>query len=210
MAEQKTSKMTRQLRLFHYIVYHEIYSPRDLMKLFGYGSHRTLQRDLDDLRDSGMANMIYNRKEDCYINKTGAVLDETSPARRLQHLKKLNRLCTIIRVFEPTEFEDEVNSYHDNRISEYEDLLEYYLECKKTPEGIKEYGVPFEPPERPDVPDFKAEYYKLFPESNERTRQRDFKELKEAGFVIEYHSLSKLYVIIDQMEPHEELIMSEE
>ncbi|MBR4760898.1 MAG: hypothetical protein IK078_12235 [Lachnospiraceae bacterium] len=29
--------------------------------------------------------------------------------------------------------------------------------------------------------DLKAEYYALFPGSNERTRQRDFRELREAG-----------------------------
>ena len=40
----------------------------------------------------------------------------------------------------------------------------------------------------------KAEYYSLFPDSNERTRQRDFEEMNRAGFEIYYSRKNKSFI----------------
>lgn len=51
-----------------------------------------------------------------------------------------------------------------------------------------------DPPVLPEFPDIKAAYYSLFPSSNERTRQRDFKELNHAGFCIYYSRKYKTFI----------------
>ena len=50
--------------------------------------------------------------------------------------------------------------------------------------------------------DLKAEYYALFPNSNERTRQRDFKELREAGFNIYYSEEYKTYIFEEDVDEY--------
>ena len=54
-----------------------------------------------------------------------------------------------------------------------------------------------DPPELPEFPDIKAIYYKLFPESNERMRQRDFLELKDAGIEIQYKRNYKAFIVTE-------------
>ena len=51
--------------------------------------------------------------------------------------------------------------------------------------------------EKPEFFDLKAEYYELFPDSNERTRQRDFEEMNNAGFTIYYSRKYKTFIFED-------------
>ena len=46
----------------------------------------------------------------------------------------------------------------------------------------------------------KKEYYNLFPDSNERTRQRDFEEINKAGFEIYYSRKFKAFIFEEDSE----------
>ena len=58
--DNKTSKMSRQLMLYDYLVKNEIYGPDDIMRHFSI-TRRMLQRDLKDLRDCGLINLKYDK-----------------------------------------------------------------------------------------------------------------------------------------------------
>ena len=72
----------------------------------------------------------------------------------------------------------------------YEDALQDSL---NDPEQYPPEEVP-DKPDFPELPDLKAGYYELFPDSNERTRQRDFEELNRAGFKIYYERKYKAFL----------------
>ncbi|MBR5089392.1 MAG: hypothetical protein IK093_08185 [Ruminiclostridium sp.] len=195
------SKMTRQLKLYYYLISTEYHGPDDLTLLFGYPNIRMIQRDMKDLRDCGLvADIKYDRREKNYII-TGEYSEISSgiPKRRLEHLIRLRRLGTIVTEFEPTD-EYELSAYEDELDAYKWDMEEY----NSDPEGfIENWGEKPVEPESMKFFDVKKAYYKLFPDSNERKRQRDFKELREAGYNIEYRRDLKAYVIIDEMKPEE-------
>ncbi|MBR4758677.1 MAG: HTH domain-containing protein [Lachnospiraceae bacterium] len=179
MDENKRSKMTRQLQIYYTLTHARIIGPGDIMKDFGI-SRRMLQRDLKDLRDAGLLNISYDRAADNYITTYDASFDETSQNRRRQHLLRLYRIGTLIRNLGQTDME-ELHMY-ETLLEEYEDAV---LESGKDPEQNPPEYIP-DKPERPELADLKAEYYTFFPDSNERTRQRDFEEMNRAGFRIYY------------------------
>ena len=71
----------------------------------------------------------------------------------------------------------------------YESSLEEYIWYK---EAMEEDPEAFPPenlgdmPKMPVLEDIKASYYELFPNSNERMRQRDFSALRDVGYEIYY------------------------
>ena len=178
------NKITRQLYLYRYLSYHEIYGPEDIMDAFGI-SRRMLQRDLKDFRDSGLMNLKYNKKEDRYIDKGDAHFNENAAPRRKQQLQRLYRLCTLLSNLSFT-YASELQRYEE-AVKEFEDYLNDIADDpeENTPENIesmREFWVP----EEPRRYDLKTEYYALFPNSNERTRQRDFNALACVDFNIYY------------------------
>ncbi len=184
-------KINRQLRIYMYIRHTKLHGPDDLMDVFGI-SRRMLQRDLKDLRDCGMISLKYQRTPDRnYIeSKDPVVFDESSTGRHRQHLNRLRRLCTLTDKLPQTDMSE---------ITDYENALEEYIYYRD--EGMVEDPYMFppeelgEPPEIPALPDIKGIYYELFPDSNERMRQRDFKELNEAGFEIYYDRKYKVFIV---------------
>ena len=84
-----------------------------------------------------------------------------------------------------------------------ETLKEYLEEAKENPEEnspediemMREFYIP-----RLRLADLKKEYYALFPDSNERTRQRDFKEMNNAGFEVYYSRELKAFIYEDDSE----------
>lgn len=195
MSKSINMKMSRQLRLYDLIseLYIDaVYGPADIMKLFGI-TRRMLQRDLKDLRDCGLIKVKYNRKEDRYIIDGDAVFDVTTSPRRKQHLKRLYRLGVLIHELSSTDSKD-IESYEQG-VKEYNDYLEYAKTDPEnnTPEDIENMRY-FYIPHPLDLYDLKAEYYALFPESNERTRQRDFEEMSRAGFNIYYSRKYKSFI----------------
>lgn len=196
---RKLSKMSRQLQLF-YVLYNihkdpeTIIGPNDLINSFGI-SLRSLQRDLKDFRDSGLINLKYNKIEDRYVEDKSPVKHEEIDARRMQHLIRLHRIGTLTVSLSQTLAHDlEEYKYGVKYFNEYlEDAKENPEE--NTPEDIemmREFYIP-----KLNFHDLKAEYYALFPDSTERTRQRDFAEMNKAGFEIYYSKEFKSYIYVD-------------
>ena len=196
MAKNGIPKITRQLRLYDTVIGVKngaVYSPAELMDTFGI-SLRMLQRDLKDLRDSGLINLKYHKASDKYIIAGSAVFDDTASIRRKQHLMRLYRIGTLIH---------NLPSINANNFASFEwgvqEFSEYLEEAKNDPEnnspedieGMREFYIP-------DIEfyDLKTEYYALFPNSNERTRQRDFEEMCRAGFEIYYSRKYKSFIYI--------------
>jgi hypothetical protein len=177
--KKERSKMTRQLKIYYRLTASKIIGPNDIMREFDI-SRRMLQRDLKDIRDCGLYNVKLDRANNNYINTDGAVFDESAPDRRRAHLLRLYRIGTLIWAF-PHISTDTLHTY-ENLLEEYEDALQDSL---TDPEQYPPEELP-DKPDFPDLPDLKSQYYELFPDSNERTRQRDFEELNRAGFKIYY------------------------
>ncbi len=187
MEKGQPSKMTRQLRIYYRLTASKIIGPEDIMLEFGI-SRRMLQRDLKDMKDSGLLHVKLDRANNNYIKKDDAVFDETAPDRRKAHLLRLYRIGTLIWDLSKANLE-ELRVYK-TLLEEYEDALS---DSKEDPDMFPPDEVP-DKPEKPELPDLKAEYYALFPDSNERTRQRDFEELNRAGFKIHYDRTYKAFL----------------
>ena len=180
MAISYDSKMTRQLMLYRNICQTYYHGPEDLMRRFGISRHM-LQRDLKDLRDSGSLQLKLDKKEKNYVDSDEpALFDESAAGRRRQHLIRLKRLTTLIDQLERTDM-DKLENY-ESALDEYISYQEYMAE---DPEAFSPEDL-IDPPAMPALADIKASYYSLFPESNERIRQRDFKALNAAGYNIYY------------------------
>ena len=169
-----------------------IISPQEIMNEFGI-SQRMLQRDLKDLRDCGLINVKYNKSRDMYIKSEDSAFDEAAEGRHLQHLQRLYRLGTLISKLSRV-YQSEIDHY-ETLVQELNDYIEFSQEDPETfpPEDINEMRENVES-EYPCFPNLKSEYYALFPDSNERTRQRDFKELRDAGFDLNYSSKYKTHI----------------
>lgn len=196
MAKNGISKITRQLRLYDTVIGVKngaVYSPSELMDTFEI-SLRMLQRDLKDLRDSGLINLKYHKASDKYIIAGSAIFDDTASIRRKQHLMRLYRIGTLIHSLPSIDASDFAS--FEWGVQEFSEYLE---ETKNDPEnnspedieGMREFYIP-------DIEfyDLKAEYYELFPNSTERTRQRDFEEMCRAGFEIYYSRKYKSFIYV--------------
>lgn len=205
----KLPKMTRQLLIFDLIKdvpypkkssLGTIIGPSELMKKFGIPI-RTLQRDLKDLRDSGLINVRYNKSGDRYLESDKKpVFDESVGERRKQHLRRLYRLGTMIESL-PCVYVSDLDDY-ESLLREYYDYVEWSREEPETftPEDVeRKYEEAMA--HKPKFPNLKAEYYALFPDNNERTRQRDFKALRDAGFDINYsHEYKTIIYLVDDLD----------
>ena len=195
MGDKKRSKMTRQLQLYDTIASicnGAVYSSAELMDSLGI-SLRMLQRDLKDLRDCGLINVRFNKSENKYVITGDAVFDESAATRRKQHLTRLYRIGTLIVSLsrtDPNELED--YEYGLNQFNEY--LEDTKADPENNPPEDIEVMRSFYIPHELEFYDLKAEYYALFPESNERTRQRDFEEMTCAGFTIYYSRKYKSFI----------------
>ena len=142
----------------------------------GITNRRMLERDLTDLNDSRLMNAKYDRKmKNYYLEEPSPA--GTIPARRMAHLIRLKRLGTLIVNLSQTDYSDYLN--FEEAVKKYENVKRI---AKNNP-GISKEEIA---EAKEDVcfyarfigqEDLKKEYYELFPESNERTRQRDFEEI---------------------------------
>ena len=187
MNNHRRSKMTRQLQIYYTLTTSKIIGPEDLMNQFGV-SRRMLQRDLKDLHDCGLIHVKYDRKKKQYVSAGDAVFDKTAKERRRMHLLRLYRIGTLIHELSRTGT-DELHMY-ESALEDYEYDLRLSKEnpAEYPPEEIMDKPDPF------DFPNIKAEYYALFPQSNERTRQRDFAVMNRAGFRIYYSRQHRVFI----------------
>ena len=188
------SKIIRQLCLYRNIRRTWYHGPDELMKRFNI-SRRMLQRDLKDLRDAGAIRLYLDKKNNNYVeSKEPPVFDESATGRHRQHLIRLNRLTTLM---------DELKRTDMDALRRYESDLEDYIWYKEAMEEDPEEFPPEdldEPPEFPILEDIKASYYTLFPDSNERMRQRDFSALNDAGYKIYYSHKYRSFIFEDPYE----------
>lgn len=196
------SKMSRQLQLFNHInpIKEDpgmVIRPLGLMTAFGF-SRRMLQRDLKDFRDCGLINLKYDKISDRYVLNDKPIESGEIAARRKQHLNRLYRIGTLIVSLSKTP--SRVLEDYEAGVQEFNEYLE---EAKENPEEnspediemMREFYIP-----RLRLADLKKEYYALFPDSNERTRQRDFKEMNNAGFEVYYSRELKAFIYEDDSE----------
>ena len=195
MAKSDGLKMARQLQIYDIIAgirNGAVYNPTEIMSSFGI-SRRMLQRDLKDLRDCGLINVKYDKTKDQYVLDEDTVFDDTASPRRRQHLLRLYRIGTLIHCLTRTD-SDSLEKY-EYGVKEFEEYLE---DAKEDPENNSPEDIEsmreFYIPQDFEFYDLKAEYYSLFPDSNERTRQRDFEEMNRAGFEIYYSRKYKSFI----------------
>ncbi|MBO6148179.1 MAG: hypothetical protein J6O55_02435 [Lachnospiraceae bacterium] len=188
MGSKNNDKIIRQISLYSYITSTFYHGPDDLMGHFGI-NRRMLQRDLKDLRDAGIIRLKYYKKDNNYVESdTPAVFDESATGRHRQHLMRLKRLTTLIDKLPRTPMYD-LETYE----SEYRQYLEYKEYMAEDPVTFPPEDL-WEPPEKPVWENIKSVYYELFPNSNERMRQRDFQALNDAGFYIHYERKYRNYI----------------
>lgn len=194
MAKSDGTKMARQLQIYNCIESirnNAVYSPTELMDIFKI-SRRMLQRDLKDIRDCGLINVNYDKSQDRYILDEDIAFDDSASPRRRQHLLRLYRIGTLIKTLPQVDIEA-LHSYED-RLEEFNEFVEETkYDPDTTPKSIEAVRS-FMIPDEVDLPDIKEKYYALFPDSNERTRQRDFKEMNRAGFNIYYSRKHKAFI----------------
>ena len=135
----------------------------------------------------------YSKSRNRYIDVGNPTFDESAGERRKQHLRRLYRLGTLIIELSRTPVS--LIEEYESGILRFNEYVEWTKEDPETfpPESIEEVRDEYIP-NMPPFYDLKAEYYSLFPNSNERTRQRDFKELSDAGFCIYYSKEYKTYI----------------
>ena len=203
--KNKLSKMTRQLKLYYILNEYRLASPKELMLELGIKNRRMLERDLKDLRASGLMDAQYDRKMKIYYIED-ASFDETTDGPRRAHLLRLLRLGTLIDQLSMTDYfnieyyEDALKDYQEIKTTmkehpatsqeEREDMMEELEDAKERVKDLADSLREF---------DLVGEYYELFPESNERTRQRDFEEINRIpGFHLYYDKRlrSHIYYII--------------
>ncbi len=191
MGNSINAKMMRQLEIYMNIQQTEFHGPDDLMRRFKI-NRRMLQRDLKDLRDAGVIRLKLDKKHNNYIESDKPpVFDESATGRHRQHLVRLNRIATLIDELERTDVY-KLEQY-ESEYNEYLDLIELSKEDPITfpPESIGD------PPVMPHLTDVNASYYSLFPDSNERMRQRDYQALNELGYEIHYSRKYKTVIFKD-------------
>ncbi len=188
------TKIIRQLRLYRNICKTWYHGPEELMARFKI-SRRMLQRDLKDLRDAGVIRLKLDRKHNNYVDaEEPPVFDESADGRHRQHLIRLRRLTTLMDHLERTDM-DQLSRY-ESAVEEYDWYREAMAEDPETfpPEELGD------PPVMPLLEDIKASYYSLFPDSNERMRQRDFRALNDAGYNIYYSHKYRTIIFEDDWE----------
>lgn len=162
MKEHKLSKIQRQLLLYEIFYYCEVTEFDEITSRLPINK-RMIQRDIIDLRDAGLADIVYSRQDKGYIKRDTPEFNESAAGRRRQYLKRLYRLGTLM-----LELENE-DVPHWEKDDEDEEGKKYFTA--------------------------KDSYYELFPDSSERTRQRDFQTLSQIGLRVGYDNRDQCFEI---------------
>ncbi len=152
---EKMVRIERQLRLYEVVCQLAIVQFSDVCEIFPYNM-RLLQRDLADLRDSGLVSVKYSKKGKGYV-KTGVPKfnEGTKPCKKA-HLKRLHRLGVLMSKL----VNEDIPLWEKKDNQENGDVQEYVTS--------------------------KDSYNELFPGLSERTRQRDFEVLRNIGYDVGY------------------------
>lgn len=157
------SKAERQLLLYQIFLHCQVTEFAEITTRLPINK-RMIQRDIVDLRDAGLVDVVYSKKEKGYIKKDTPKFNEDVSGKRRQCLKRLHRLGTLM-----TELENE-------------DVASWEKEMDRENGDEKEYFTA------------KDSYYKLFPDSSERIRQRDFKTLRRIGYMVGWNNKDHCFI----------------
>lgn len=120
------SKLERQLLLYEVFIHFyglELDTIQEVLPI----ERRTLQRDVKDLNDAGVVRVRFSKKEQTYkwgdTEHIPFVGDDKKPNRQ-KHLKKLRRLCWLIKEL----CNDEISSEEKYDRSNYQSCKEVYAE----------------------------------------------------------------------------------
>ncbi|ABR49260.1 hypothetical protein Amet_3121 [Alkaliphilus metalliredigens QYMF] len=158
------SKTSRQLAIFHIFLCSTVIEVADI-KHFIKTSPKTILRDIKELKNAGLIDVKFSRKEKGYIHKDNgnhcpfSVPVFSDNKAKNMHLEKLIRLATIMIGLR----------YHTEK-PYYEDDSENQETCSSW-------------------------YKNKFPNVSSRTRQRDFEELKKIEYCVEYDLYDKYYLV---------------
>ena len=170
MKKNNQTQISKELKLYFLLSSGQDYSAKELMNEADISNRRTYERYLDDIRNSGLLSIKWDRKHNNYSCGFDRI-DKTLPDKKKAHLMRLIRLANFVNQLEPTELPDLIDYYDD--MIENEEFLE----------TLKER-------------DPKAVYYRLYPAGNEKTRQRDFEEIRRAGHTIHYSKKLGVFLFI--------------
>lgn len=110
------SKLERQLLLYDIFYYLENVEQQDITSRLPIGP-RMLQRDLQDLTDAGLINIVYSRKQRAYRKNGTPVMACCEENRRRAHLQRLNRLGLLMHRLENDEVDVEELFQRENYVS---------------------------------------------------------------------------------------------
>lgn len=167
MSKKKNIKLTktlRQLVLFHIFSCCEVVEITEITNLIDI-STTTITRDLQELKNAGLLNVKFSKKDNGYVHIDDRNLCPLSEPvfsdneAKNRHLKKIIRLAIIM-----TELR-----YHTE--------VPYYEDCANNQETCSSW------------------YENSFSNLNKRTMQRDFKELNKIGYEIIYDRYEKYYIV---------------
>lgn len=201
MKKKKLDKLIRQLEIYRIFYTCRTIEYREITRRIDV-SIKTIQRDVKDLSDAGLIAVRFSQKRNGYVHlkdnkppifaengdqilKT-PVSDENQA--RIQHLKKLNRLATIIVGIENEDIPlYEKQGYIDESVYQYamEEPEEYLLDYDEFPESNGNQNRHYY--------NYIDWYKETFPDCSKSTMYRDFKDLNRLGLKIGYNKEFKYY-----------------
>jgi len=198
MKLEVTDKFSRQFKLFHLFA-HCADLPYDDLNIYIKVSLKTIQRDVKDLNDAGLIDVHFSKKVNGYawrdreerhfrLNDAGCFPPPrrgTNQARN-RHLKKLNRLATIVWYIE----NEDIPFYQKLG---YEEEWEYQWAMEEPEDYLSSHdGFPLSNDNK-HYYTYVDWYQETFPECSRSTMYRDFNELKRMGLTIGYNELERYY-----------------
>lgn len=198
MRKKGMDKFRRQFKLFYLLFHYRVLEYRDLNRYIK-ASIKTTQRDIKDLTDAGLVKVYFSKKKNGYtwydwedredmIYTTSCLpppqLGENQARNR--HLKKLNRLATIV-----FRIENEDIPYYKKLGYESECLYEWAMD---DPEEYLSFNDGFPESKLDDHYYTYIDWYQeTFPDCSRSTMYRDFTELRKIGLTIGYNQEERCY-----------------
>lgn len=130
-----SSRISRQLRLFHILCFCKVTEYEEITKRIEYGSLKMIQRDIAELCGAGVVDVRFSKVQNGYVHSDD---DNRCPFKPLvrdntpknKHLQKLWRLCFLMQLYYDSDI-----PYWDEKPDDYESVSDQYRrhfsECSK-------------------------------------------------------------------------------
>lgn len=165
-------KIERQLLIYHIFLHNrcvEYDTVKYWLKLKD-NQLRTFYRDLKELNDSGLISTIYNYELKVYTDSGRSDINHEATGRYRSHLVRLRRVGICMTELVQDEIDETflTAQIYDKEWWKEEMGDEFYIDVKS-------------------LDSCKDCYKRLFPDTGERTMQRDFQLLSRIGYSITYN-----------------------